>query len=71
MVTRRILALVVAAVVAAPAGAASPGKTLEFIVEPKATPIVAGEMVPVTLRGVYDQKVAIEEMVLAPSTAFD
>lgn len=75
MVRLRILALafalVLAAAVAPPAAAESPGKTLDFIVEPKATPIVAGEMVPVTLRGIYDQKVAIEEMVLAPSTAFD
>lgn len=66
-----LLALAITGATAAGARAESPGKTLDFVVEPLATPIVAGEMVPVTLRGVYDQKVAIEEVVLAPSTAFD
>ena len=73
MVTLRtlVLSLAVTMATAAAAEAASAGKTHEFVVEPTATPIVAGELVPVTLRGVYDQKVAIEEVVLAPNTAFD
>lgn len=56
---------------AGPAAAASPGKTLEIIASPRATPIIAGEMVPITIRGVYDRKVALEEMTITPSAAFD
>ena len=49
----------------------TPGKTLRIIVSPRATPVVAGEMVPVTIRGVYDTEIALEEMTIARSDGFD
>lgn len=55
-------------------GAASaevPGKSLTLIVEPRFVPAVVGEMIPVTIRGVYDTEIALEEMEIAPSPSFD
>ena len=49
----------------------TPGKSLEILVAPRAAPVVAGEMVPVTIRGVYDTEIALEEMEIAPSPSFD
>jgi hypothetical protein len=48
-----------------------PGKTLEIIAHPRVSPVIAGEMVPVTIRGVYDTEIALEEMKIAPSPSFD
>ena len=63
--------LVALAALTGSAMAATPGKTLAIIAAPRATPVVAGEMVPVTIRGVYDRKVAMEEMTVVPSAEFD
>jgi len=63
--------LVALAALTGSAMAATPGKTLAIIAAPRATPVVAGEMVPVTIRGVYDRKVAMEEMTIVPSGEFD
>ncbi|PZQ51537.1 MAG: hypothetical protein DI556_05120 [Rhodovulum sulfidophilum] len=67
-----IRASLLAALLAAPALAEeTPGKLLEIIARPRVTPVVAGEMVPVTIRGVYDTEIALEEMKIAPSPGFD
>ena len=47
------------------------GKSLVILAEPRARPVVAGEMVPVTIRGVYDTEIALERMEIAPSPSFD
>lgn len=54
-----------------PAAAAAESLTLAFEPHPRHGTVVAGEMVPVTLRAVYDRKVALEEMEIAPSDSFD
>lgn len=54
-----------------PAAAEVPGKSLTLIVEPRVVPAVVGEMIPVTIRGVYDTEIALEEMEIAPSPSFD
>lgn len=46
-------------------------KTLSFVPHPTAPSIIQGEMVLTTLRGVYDRKVALESMTIAPSEDFD
>lgn len=46
-------------------------KTLEIIAHPTAPRIVEGEMIPVTIRGVYDTKVALESLTILPSDRFD
>ncbi|PJN94252.1 hypothetical protein CNY89_15605, partial [Amaricoccus sp. HAR-UPW-R2A-40] len=45
--------------------------TLTFVPHPLHDEIVAGEYVPVTLRAVYDRKVAREDLTIAPSDSFD
>ncbi len=51
--------------------AAAESLTLSFVPHPRHAAVVAGEMVPVTLRAVYDRKVALEHMEIAPSASFD
>lgn len=45
--------------------------TMSFVPHPSHPTVVAGEMVPVTLRAVYDRKVAREALEIAPSESFD
>lgn len=45
--------------------------TMSFVPHPSHATVVAGEMVPVTLRAVYDRKVALETLEIAPSQSFD
>lgn len=45
--------------------------TLTLIPKPRQAEIVAGEMVPLTIRAVYDLKIANERLEIAPSEAFD
>lgn len=45
--------------------------TLTLIPKPRQAAIVAGEMVPLTIRAVYDLKIANEHLEIAPSEAFD
>lgn len=54
-----------------PAFAHAESLTLTFEPHPLHHDIVAGEYVPVTLRAVYDRKVAREELTIAPSDSFD
>ena len=63
----RLLALL--CLMAAPASAQEMRLTIEP--HPRAGEVVAGEMVPVTIRAVYDLKVANEKLEIAPSEAFD
>ena len=51
--------------------AAAESLTLTFVPHPAHDTVVAGEMIPVTLRAVYDRKVARESLAIAPSDAFD
>lgn len=51
--------------------AAAESLTLRFEPHPSHDAIVAGEMVPVTLRAVYDRKVAREALEIAASDSFD
>ncbi|WP_229725966.1 hypothetical protein [Frigidibacter albus] len=44
---------------------------LDIIPHPTHREIVVGEMVPVTLRGVYERSIAREDLVIAPTDAFD
>ncbi len=48
-----------------------PDKSLEIIASPTARSIVVGEMIPVTVRGIYAKRARLEEMTLQPSDAFD
>ncbi len=57
--------------VLAPALAAAESLTLSFVPHPAHDTVIAGEMLPVTLRAVYDRKVALEDLVIAPSDSFD
>ncbi len=68
MVTLRAALL---CLLATTAQAETPGKTLDIIATPRAGSIIEGEMIPVTIRGVYDTKVALEEMTVLPSDRFD
>jgi len=68
MVILRAALLCLLATVAA---AEPSGKTLEIIASPRARSIIEGEMIPVTIRGVYDTKVALEKMTILPSDRFD
>ncbi len=45
--------------------------TMSFVPHPSHDTVIAGEMVPVTLRAVYDRKVAREALEIAPSDSFD
>lgn len=54
-----------------PSRAAAESLKLAFEPHPRHASVVAGEMVPVTLRAVYDRKVAREDLEIAPSEAFD
>ncbi|MFO1141024.1 MAG: hypothetical protein U1E59_01325 [Amaricoccus sp.] len=45
--------------------------TLSFVPHPRHDTVIAGEMVPVTLRAVYDRKVAREKLEIAASDSFD
>ncbi|MDH2328901.1 hypothetical protein QCN27_18800 [Cereibacter sp. SYSU M97828] len=44
---------------------------LEIIAHPTSPRIVEGEMIPVTIRGTYDRKVALERLLVLPSDRFD
>ncbi|WP_166507247.1 BatD family protein [Frigidibacter mobilis] len=44
---------------------------LDLIARPTHKEIVVGEMVPVTLRGIYERSIAREDLVIAPTDAFD
>jgi hypothetical protein len=65
---RLLLALVLAL---APVLGAAESLTLSFVPHPAHESVIAGEMVPVTLRAVYDRKVAREALEIAPSDSFD
>jgi hypothetical protein len=67
-VSHLILALLL---VLAPALAAAESLTLSFVPHRAHDTVIASEMLPVTLRAVYDRKVALEDMVIAPSDSFD
>ena len=67
MVRRALLALALLL----PGAAAAESLTLSLVPHPRHETVVAGEMVPVTLRAVYDRKVARERTEIAPSTSFD
>ncbi|HET9069424.1 MAG TPA: hypothetical protein VFN28_12325 [Amaricoccus sp.] len=54
-----------------PAAAAAESLTLSFVPHPAHEAVVAGEMVPVTLRAVYDRKIALQDLEIAPSDSFD
>jgi hypothetical protein len=45
--------------------------TLSFVPHPAHEEVVVGEMIPVTLRAVYDRKIARDKMEIAPSSSFD
>ncbi len=64
MVRRALLLL---ALLLAPRPPAAESLTLAFVPHPRHETVVAGEMVPVTLRAVYDRKVALEDLEIAPS----
>ncbi|MBP7003631.1 hypothetical protein [Amaricoccus sp.] len=64
-----IRATLLALALAGPAAAES--LTLSFVPHPAHGGVVAGEMVPVTLRAVYDRKIALEDLTIAPSDSFD
>lgn len=66
--TRVLLVLLVLLV---PRLALAESLTLEFVPHPSHKTVVVGETVPVTLRGVYDRKVAREKVEIAPSDSFD
>jgi len=57
------------ALLASPAGAES--LTLTIRPEPRHEDLIVGEMLPVTIRAVYDRKVANEKLEIAPSDGFD
>ena len=54
-----------------PGAAAAESLTLAFVPHPRHETVVVGEMVPVTLRAVYDRKVARQRLEIAPSESFD
>jgi len=64
-------ALLLAAILIAPRLAAAESLTLSFVPHPAHATVVAGEMVPVTVRAVLDRKVAKEDLAIAPSDSFD
>lgn len=45
--------------------------TLRILADESAQHAIAGEMIPVTIRAVYDRKIANEKLELAPTDAFD
>lgn len=45
--------------------------SLTILADPGTEHVVVGEMVQVTIRAVYDRKIALEELELAPSDTFD
>ncbi|PZX52880.1 oxygen tolerance protein BatD [Cereibacter changlensis] len=66
-----MLRAVLLCLLASPGLAELPAKSLEIIAAPTSPSIVVGEMIPVTLRGVYDKRATREELTLRPSDAFD
>jgi len=54
-----------------PGTAAAESLTLAFVPHPRHETVVVGEMVPATLRAVYDRKVARQRLEIAPSESFD
>jgi hypothetical protein len=64
-------ALLLLALALAPRPGAAESLTLAFEPHPSHATVVAGEMVLVTLRAVYDRKVALEDLEIAPSDSFD
>lgn len=75
MVSRMAWAMASAALLAllafAPAARAEEGMTLTLIPAPRAEGLIAGEMLPLTIRAVYDRKIANEKLEIAPTDAFD
>jgi len=55
----------------APGAARAESLTLSFVPHPRHDTVIAGEMIPVTLRAVYDRKVALQKLTIAPSDSFD
>ena len=68
MVMRLVLCLL--ALLAGPAFAEG-RLELDLIPHPTYSEIVVGEMVPVIVRGVYERSIAREDLVIAPTDAFD
>ena len=66
-----IRALLAAALLLAPRLGLAESLSLGFVPHPSRETVVVGEMVPVTLRGIYDRKVARERLEIAPSDSFD
>ncbi len=64
-------ALLLLALLLAPRIAPAESLTLSFVPHPAHENVIAGEMVPVTLRAVYDRKIALEALEIAPSDSFD
>ncbi len=67
----RLLMLLACLVVPALPAWADGNLTLEILADDPAQRPVVGEMVPVTIRGVYDRKVSVEKLEMAPTDAFD
>ncbi|MGP3697963.1 hypothetical protein [Rhodobacter sp. NSM] len=65
------LLLLLAAITASPAFAEEPLRMLEIQAHPRAESIVEGEMVPVTVRGVYDGRITLEDLKILPGESFD
>ncbi len=55
----------------APGATRAESLSMSFVPHPAHATIVAGEMVPVTLRAVYDRKIAVDKLEVAPSDSFD
>ena len=55
----------------APGPIAAESLSMSFVPHPAHETVVAGEMVPVTLRAVYDRKIALQALEVAPSDSFD
>ncbi|MEI4472733.1 hypothetical protein [Frigidibacter sp. MR17.24] len=66
-----VIRIALALLLLAGAARAEEPRLLTIEPHPRATAIVEGEMIPVTIRGVYDRPVAREEMTIAPSDRFD
>jgi hypothetical protein len=66
-----IRALLAATLLLAPGLGLAESLSLSFVPHPTHETVVVGEMVPVTVRGIYDRKVARERLEIAPSDSFD
>lgn len=71
MVRRALAVLLLCSASAAQAEEGLGEKTLSFVARPTSSSIIQGEMVLTTIRGVYDRKIALENLTLSPSTDFD